>query len=335
MERISIFNYEAFYLDFLEGNLNEEDTLLLMSFLEANPNLQVEMDDELPIFEEENEVLDNFSKLMLKLNIDEEVITSENVDYFIIAHSEGLLDEVKSKELLNFVSGSFALKNESRLAGLVHFEVNPEIVYADKSELKKKNRVIVLWPYFTAIAAASVVLFFWSLFGSSPLNIEPKSAKTYASKSSNGKIEKSKSETQENQLDNIKNGASPQNNAGNTVSKDVYSIETKENSEKKLHVNNMKSNAAGPIATINEQKLAPIGTRYSNPTNTANQHNEADVLALSPKSEMHNPIEPLTKFVSKKTNTEIDFKTTEKVEDERRGFHLKIGKFEISRNKRR
>ena len=109
----------------------------------------------------------------------------------------------------------------------------------------------------------------------------------------------------------------------------------KGNKIKQKGVDKIKSNPAGPIATINEQKLAPIGTRYSNPTNTANQNKEVDVLALSPKSEMHNPIEPLTKFVSKKTNTEIDFKTTEKVEDERRGFHLKIGKFEISRNKRR
>ena len=67
MERISIFNYEAFYLDFLEGNLNEADTLMLTDFLEANPGLKVEMDDEFTSFQEESIVLDDFSKLMLKI----------------------------------------------------------------------------------------------------------------------------------------------------------------------------------------------------------------------------------------------------------------------------
>ena len=62
--------------------------------------------------------------------------------------------------------------------------------------------------------------------------------------------------------------------------------------------------------------------------------NEVEDLALVIKTEMHNPIEPLTKFVSKKTNTEVDFQTTNKVDEGRRGFHLKIGQFEISKKKK-
>ena len=42
MERISIFNYEAFYLDYLEGRLNQEDSALLLLFLESHPELIVE-----------------------------------------------------------------------------------------------------------------------------------------------------------------------------------------------------------------------------------------------------------------------------------------------------
>ena len=97
MERISIFNYEAFYLDFLEGNLNEADTLVLMNFLEENPELKVDMDDSIPVFSEENVLLDDFSKLLLKTEDTETVITGENVDYFIIAQAEGLLEVLKDR----------------------------------------------------------------------------------------------------------------------------------------------------------------------------------------------------------------------------------------------
>ena len=54
MERISIFNYEAFYLDYLEGNLSQEDNALFLAFLSQHPELKMdeeEIDFLLPIEE--------------------------------------------------------------------------------------------------------------------------------------------------------------------------------------------------------------------------------------------------------------------------------------------
>jgi hypothetical protein len=65
MERISIFNYEAFYLDYLEGRLNQEDSALLLLFLESHPELIVE--DGLDSFAiDENVVLNPKIKNSLK-----------------------------------------------------------------------------------------------------------------------------------------------------------------------------------------------------------------------------------------------------------------------------
>lgn len=335
MERISIFNYEAFYLDFLEGNLNEADTLLLMNFLESNPDLKVDMDGEFNSFQEESVVLDDFSKLMLKSDVEEVLITSENVNYFIVAQTEGILDEEKSSELAFFIKGNSVLEKESKLAGLVLFQPDAEIVFADKASLKQKRRIVVLWPYAAAIAAASVVLFFWSTMDSTPTSVEPVGSKMSASTNSRGRNEKGTSASNLKKSNQNENEVSNKNNlttqAVNEISKNAYEKKV----VKESPIDQMKSNPIGPIASINEQKLAPIGTHHNpleSPTN--DQHKEADVLALATTAGMHNPIEPLTKFVSKKTNTEIEFKTTPKVEDERRGFHIKIGKFEISRNKR-
>ena len=332
MERISIFNYEAFYLDFLEGNLNEADTLMLMDFLETNPDLKVEMDDEFTSFHEESIVLDDFTKLMLKSDIDDVLITSENVNYFIIAQTEGILDEAKSHELASFIKGNSVLEKESKLAGLVLFQPDEEIVFADKASLKQKRRIVVLWPYAAAIAAASVVLFFWSIMDSTPVSVEATGPKISASANPANNNEKGVSvSTNKSNLNEVSNQSNTLTKEVNDISHNSY--EKKEANESRI--DQMKSNPIGPIASINEQKLAPIGTHFTiAETHTNNQEKEADVLALANKTGMHNPIEPLTKFVGKKTNTEIEFKTTPKVEDERRGFHLKIGKFEISRNKR-
>jgi hypothetical protein len=336
MERISIFNYEAFYLDFLEGNLNEADTLVLMNFLEENPELKVDMDESVPIFTEENVLLDDFSKLLLKTDDAETVITGENVDYFIIAQSEGLLDDVKTKELSAFIAGNTALENDRKLAGLVAFQPDNKIVYGDKAGLKKKTKVFVLWPYAAAIAAASLVLFFWNNIDSTSNSVESRGSKMNASTGSAVKNKDNSSFTQSNNANTNENVAATQKNSSNQVSNGVNSPEKKELVEKELRINNMKSNPVGPIASINDQKLVPITTRVKNTENQAPKQNyEGDILALSPFTGMHNPIEPLTKFVSKKTKTEVDFQTTQDQESERRGFHLKIGKFEISRNKRR
>ena len=69
-ERISIFNYEAFYLDHLEGTLGEQDTALLLEFLESHPNLIVE-EDELMFLNQADETLIFSDKESLKIVSDD------------------------------------------------------------------------------------------------------------------------------------------------------------------------------------------------------------------------------------------------------------------------
>ena len=51
IKKINIFNYEAYYLDYLEGNISEEDAAVLLDFLDKHPELKME-DEELPVFKE-------------------------------------------------------------------------------------------------------------------------------------------------------------------------------------------------------------------------------------------------------------------------------------------
>ena len=99
MEKISIFNYEAFYLDYLEGNLNTEDAELFITFLNDHPELKVN-DDFLPTFSNEQSALDaQFKEDLKQISFNETAICNENVGQFFIAEAEKLLSQEKIIEL--------------------------------------------------------------------------------------------------------------------------------------------------------------------------------------------------------------------------------------------
>lgn len=337
MERISIFNYEAFYLDFLEGNLNEEDTLLLKNFLALNPDLDFDIDEVLPEFNEDDIVLDDFSKLMLKSDFEAVEIDEKNISYFVVAETEGLLSENKLTELNGFIGDNSALQQERKLANAIVFKADMNIVYDDKEALKQKRRIVVLWPYASAIAAASIVFFFYWIL-TSPSEIESNPIKQNA-----------ENQMKENQLQKGQPAVIEKNNAipiaNNTIELPKEKLNSRENQNPDLtertpkneltasNIDRMKRRAVVPITYANEQELAPI-QKHKKEQSSHIPNNDESLLTPSYYVGMHNPIEPLTKFVTKKTNTEVDFKTTKKAENERRGFYLKIGKFEISRNRR-
>ena len=60
---------------------------------------------------------------------------------------------------------------------------------------------------------------------------------------------------------------------------------------------------------------------------------EEPLLASTGFEHMKNPIKPLTSAISKKTKTDVEFKTAKPSQDKPSGFYLRIGKFEVSRKK--
>ena len=337
MERISIFNYEAFYLDFLEGNLNEEDTALLMAFLEANPDLDV-MSDELPTFVHDDIRLDEATKLELKHDLSDVKITADNCEHFFIAETEGQLSNEKVAELDAFTSEHGEFINDRNRYAAVIMQPDLSIVYPEKGQLKRRAAV-VLWPYYSGVAAAVVIAFFmiWSAFQRTSIST-PSNEQRFANENKSG--------TPSEQKDNFENSIETPQHADvgdnqsikTSVDEDETSLDKKENTSRvndrnnrDFKVNEMENRPIGPIASIDSKELEPVSPHIVTPKKVENTNEP--ILAQSYYTGMYNPIEPLTKFVGKKTNTEVDFKTTQKSEDKKRGFFLKIGNFEIDRKK--
>ena len=84
------------------------------------------------------------------------------------------------------------------------------------------------------------------------------------------------------------------------------------------------------ITSLDEKQIEPIAKRiYVDPAPAETRQD----YAMLHFSEMDNPIEPITKMISKQTNSEVDFRRAKKSKNIAYGFFLKIGKFEFSRKK--
>ena len=336
MERISIFNYEAFYLDFLEGNLNGEDTVLLMEFLDANPDLKME-DDALPLFDAEEISLNAAVKKELKQTLAEDQITMENAPFFMISSAEGLLDSAKSSELNSFIAQNKLLKQEQALYSAVYFSPDTSIIYADKKGLKHK-KVIVLWPYVTAMAAACVIAFFliWTSLNNSV--IDQNDAPVMAKDIIKEKMRKNdlKNDVVDDKM-NRNEGPRDKQQLADRVNpqdkKNLFVAESVENQieRKNTTVGNMEKIPVHEVLTsFNERTIEPITKKtYSSPQAIPVEQD----YALVHFNEMQNPIEPITDFIGEKTKRDVDFRTSKKIAGSPGGFFLKIGQFEVSNKK--
>jgi hypothetical protein len=327
MERISIFNYEAFYLDFLEGNLSEEDAALLLVFLEENPQLKVE-DLEMPILGFENASLDASFKANLKqLVFNETAITLNNSEQFLIAETENLLSEEKKAELTGFVSKHPELVQTQKLYAATHFVADKSIVFTDKDSLKQAKK-IVLWPFVSLAVAASVAIIFF-LWNST----------------TNGITDNGTSISKHKEIKKVPNQKNEQNiNApsnSNQTEKTNPLAPIFENTSDDLNV-----------ATVIPEKKAPLFIKGLIPKHikelkgaehsydvveneiahtiappVVEQNSDYAILGFK---EMNNPISPITNRLANVVKQEVDFRTAKATSKSSGGFYLKIGKLEIS-----
>jgi hypothetical protein len=328
MKRISIFNYEAFYLDFLEGNLSEEDAALLLAFLEENPHLKVE-DEELPIFGCENASLDSSFKANLKQCVfNETPITRDNADQFLIAETEDLLSSAKKSELERFVSKHPELIQTQKIYAASHLIADKSIVFADKDSLKQSKK-IVLWPFISlAVAASGAILFF--LWNSTTNGITVNET----SISKHNEIKKVPYQKNE-QIKNVPNNKSQKTefdsfipvfeNTSDDINFAAVLPEKKANFFIKRLIprdpKELKYNALS--YDIIENEMA-----YTNVDPLVNE--EPSDYTILGFNDMNNPISPITNRLANVVKQEVDFRTAKATANRSGGFYLKIGKLEIS-----
>ncbi len=319
---INIENYESFYLDFLDGNLNENDTALLLAFLEENPSLKVN-DSEFAYFSSEESVqLDGFSKSLLKFQGFDQIIDAQNIEYFLIASVEKQLSEEKARELQQFL-----IENPSFLIDLQQFEkshliADKSIIYPDKQKLK---RGIVIPMYARFLAAAAGIALFFSILNlnqtDQPKRLAHGGGNNSVQVNSNPEVKK------EIQTELIATTTSAIVNHFLTQEVETRREKLLENTQ----LENIEPLGFKSIQKINNQPLLnDIAIAYIKPfaaEKISDDLNENTFAAV----EMKNPILSVTNKIGEAINQQVEFKTSKAAKKKPGGFLFRIGKFEISR----
>ena len=136
MGKINIHNYEAFLIDYLDGNLNEDVVAELRAFILANPQLEIDLEDEeLPFFTNEESPID-FKNDLKKTEVfieDEELI-----DYLENNLSEA---DKKTFEIKLLRDKELALKLQAYSKTILSKEV---LAFENKLSLYKTDDEVIL-----------------------------------------------------------------------------------------------------------------------------------------------------------------------------------------------
>ncbi len=154
--KITFDNYEAYYLDYLEGNLNQQDAETLSAFLLLHPELQL-LEDELPTLAP---ILE--TQLPTEIHTKIKAIPTSETEFseLAIGKIEGLLNEVEQAKLESFIEQNKRYENEFKLYKKTRLVADTTIIYPKKSALLK-GRILPIKPIITILAAASVGVFIY------------------------------------------------------------------------------------------------------------------------------------------------------------------------------
>lgn len=150
-------NYEPFFLDYLEGNLEENKIDQFLDFLEQNPDLK----EELQLFEnvhlpEESIAYPEREKLYKSTADEKEVVEKR-----MVAYMEGDLKDDDRRSFEAWIATNPELKKEYERYNKTRLVPNSAIHYPEKNKLYRKSgkTVVLNW----VARAAAVVILLWGI----------------------------------------------------------------------------------------------------------------------------------------------------------------------------
>ncbi|WP_163322688.1 hypothetical protein [Draconibacterium mangrovi] len=153
MKEINRTNYEAYFIDYLEGDLDEGMIDSFIAFLKANPDLKQELELYEPISLEPEKVTFNKKTELYKSNFD----NSEGFDNAAIALLEGDLSEQEKQDFETYLASNPEKEKQAAAFQKAILTADESIVFANKKKLYKKapGKTILLW---TSRMAAVLIL---------------------------------------------------------------------------------------------------------------------------------------------------------------------------------
>jgi len=158
--KISKDNYEAFFLDYHEGNLSDAMRREVLAFVASNPELREEF--------ESFEIISLGDKTDMKFpgkeKLKKDTVNEYNYKTWLVAYVEGDLDGREKREVENFIEANSLYKREFEILKQAKITPDYSIRFAGKSSLKKGGIVIPMWVRIAAAACLVIgLLGYWMI----------------------------------------------------------------------------------------------------------------------------------------------------------------------------
>lgn len=166
---INRYNYEEFFLLYVDNELTKAERLEVEAFVDANPDLREELNilNELKL-KPESGIRFEAKELLMKPEADGGLINAANYEEFFLLYVDDELTASERREVEKFAAINPTMQQELSL--LLQTKVEPEhaIVFPDKSLLYKqpetdRRPVVFMWRRVIAVAAMLLVALgiFW------------------------------------------------------------------------------------------------------------------------------------------------------------------------------
>jgi len=162
---INLHNYEAYFLDYHEGNLSLDLIKELMEFLSRHPELREEFESFEPVTLQDVEEVTYEGKDALKKQ--SAGVNPANFDELAVEYVEGILSVDKQETLKVFIAQNPHYKKELELYTKTKLVPGNAIVFEDKASLKKGTKKPVTWYYWSAAASVAIIVGAYFVFNRS------------------------------------------------------------------------------------------------------------------------------------------------------------------------
>jgi len=138
--KINRDNYEAYFLDYHEGQLSPEMVEEVMMFVDQNPELKNVFDEfeAVSLVADWDIVFEKKSSLKKNQVFATSQVNELNFEEFLVNETEGLLNPEQLASIEEFISINPQFEKDRRLFALAHLSTDDEIVFEAKDSLKQK-----------------------------------------------------------------------------------------------------------------------------------------------------------------------------------------------------
>ena len=154
--KITRLNYESWFLDYLEGNLDTSLMDELQSFLRENPDLASELEmGELMMLEVDHDIHFDDKENLKMLVSDQQVEFEQRA----VAYHEGDLSLSDRIIFEASLSENSARAAEAEQFGRLKLVADKKVVYKNKEQLKRKVKIFPLWIKMASVAAMLLLVY--------------------------------------------------------------------------------------------------------------------------------------------------------------------------------